>query len=79
MLSNANFVPFLMDEQAVFFHHISHNAAEFLDNELEKIFSTFATLPNITYKSFTVKKINCQLAITENNDIFSLICNRYDL
>lgn len=76
---NTDFVPFLMDEQAVFFHHISHDASKFLDIELENIFSLFASLDNITYKSFIVKKISCLPAITINEDIFSLICQRYDL
>ena len=76
---NTNFVPFLMDEQAVFFHHVSHDASEFLDSTLENIFSSFASLSNITYKSFIVKKINCLSAITKNEDIFSLVCKRYDL
>lgn len=76
---NTEFVPFLIDEQAVFFHHILHDASDFLDIELENIFSSFASLSNITYKSFIVKKINCLPVITHNNDIFSLTCNRYDL
>ena len=76
---NTDFVPFLMDEQAVFFHHISHEASDFLDIELENVFSSFASLYNITYKSFIVKKISCLPAITINEDIFSLVCQRYDL
>jgi hypothetical protein len=76
---NTDFVPFLIDQQAVFFHHISHNAVDFLDIELENIFSSFALLNNVTYKSCIVKKIECLPAITNNDDIFSLICQRYDL
>jgi len=76
---NTDFVPFLIDEQAIFFHHTSHNASDFLDIELEKIFSSFASLDNITYKSFIVKKIKCLPAVTTHEDIFSLICQRYNL
>ena len=76
---NTDFVPFLMDEQAVFFHHVSHDASEFLDITLENVFSSFASLNNITYKSFIVKKINCLPAITNNENIFSLVCKCYDL
>ena len=74
-----NFVPFLMDEQAVFFHYISHNAAEFLDTELVKIFGTFCDVHDVEYKGHQVKKISCLPAVTGNDDVFSLICNRYNL
>jgi predicted O-methyltransferase YrrM len=74
-----DFVPFLLDEQGVYFHHISHDASEFLDVELERIFASFAHLPNVTYKSFLVKQIKCLPAITSDNDVFSLICKKYNL
>lgn len=76
---NTDFVPFLIDEQCVYFHHISHSADEFLDVELKKIFASFCSLSNTTYKSFFVKQIQCLPAVTNNLDIFSLICKRYDL
>jgi predicted O-methyltransferase YrrM len=74
-----NFVPFLIDEQCVYFHHNTHCADEFLDFELEKILASFCSLSNTTYKSFFVKKIKCLPAVTSNLDVFSLICKRYDL
>ena len=74
-----DFVPFLIDEQCVYFHHISHGADQFLDVELEKIFASFCSLSNTTYKSFLVKQIKCLPAVTSNNDVFSLICKQYDL
>jgi predicted O-methyltransferase YrrM len=74
-----DFVPFLIDEQCVYFHHISHSANEFLDVELEKILASFCLLSNTTYKSFFVKEVRCLPAVTSNLDVFSLICKRYDL
>lgn len=74
-----DFVPFLIDEQAVYFHHISHDASDFLDIELEHILSSFCQLPNIDYKSFVVKKVGCPLAVSTHFDVFELICKHYDL
>jgi predicted O-methyltransferase YrrM len=74
-----DFVPFLMDEQCVYFHHISHSADQFLDVELEKILASFCLLSNTTYKSFLVKEVRCLPAVTSNLDVFSLICKHYDL
>lgn len=78
MAVNKNWVPFLMGEQAVFFHHISHSAADFLDNTLE-MFQPFCILYNIEYKNHFVKKVDCLPAITHNNDIFALVCERYKI
>lgn len=72
------FVPFLISEQSVYFHHVSHNAENFIDNELGK-FAPFCDLSNVDYKSFLVKKVSCLPAITNHNDIFSLVCNHYAL
>jgi predicted O-methyltransferase YrrM len=76
---NTGFVPFLIDDQGVYFHHISHCADQFLDVELEKIFASFGNLSNTTYKSFLVKKVSCPPVVSGNNDIFALICDRCDL
>jgi hypothetical protein len=75
---NKQWVPFLMGEQTLFLHHVSHDAYEFIDETLE-IFSSFCSLYNINYKSHFVKKVECLLAITQNDDIFELICQRYKI
>ena len=51
-----DFVPFLIDHQAVFFHHASHDAQDFLDVELNK-FSHICALDNIGYKDFEIKSV----------------------
>jgi len=76
---NTDFVPFLIDEQAVYFHHVSHDASNFLDFELKEIFETFCDISYISYKNFHVSKISCLPAITNHNDVFSLICEKYNL
>lgn len=76
---NKGFVPFLMGEQSIFFHHMSNDVSYFLDIELKKIFASFADISDILYKDFQVKKISILPAITTHDDIFSLICERYEL
>lgn len=76
---NTGFVPFLVGEQASFWHHESHDAAEFLDVKLEELLSPFCSLYNIKYKSYEVKEISCLPAITNHNDIFKIVCERYKI
>ena len=76
---NTDFVPFLIDEQSVYFHHVSHDASNFLDFELKKIFEAFCDISYINYKNFHVSKISCLPAVTYHNDVFSLICQKYNL
>lgn len=76
---NTGFVPFIISEQASWWHHESQDATDFLDNVLEQIFSPFCSLYNTKYKSFDVKEIKCCSAITTNNDIFKLICEKYKI
>lgn len=76
---NQDFIPFLMGEQSVFFHHMSTDLSYFLDVELKKIFASFADISDIIYKDFQIKKISVLPAITAHDDIFSLICERYEL
>ena len=78
MYENSEWVPFLMGEQAVFFHHVSHNASEFLDQTLN-VLSPFCSLNNVDYKSHIVKKVSCLPAVSDHEDIFTMICQRYKL
>jgi len=76
---NTGFVPFMISEQTSWWHHNSHDATEFLDVILEKTISPFCSLYNNKYKSFDVKEIKCMPAITEHDDVFKLICEKYKL
>lgn len=51
-----DFVPFLMDDQALYFHHNSHDASDFLDNVLEAFSYQFSCY-NQDYKGFLVKSV----------------------
>ena len=76
---NTGYVPFLMDYQAIFFHHISHDASNFLDSELIDIFGSFCLIKDVQYKGFHVRKIESLPAVTNHDDIFKLICERQKL
>jgi hypothetical protein len=77
MMLTAELVPFMISEQASWWHYPDHDASNFLDNVIDTTFSAFCTLPNIVYKSHNVKKVECLPAITKNNDVFTLICEKY--
>lgn len=76
MQHNRDWVPFLQGEQQVFFHHVSHDASEFLDVQLQ-VLDAFCTLSNSEYKGHVVKQVQCLPVITQNNDIFAIVCERY--
>ncbi len=76
---NYDFVPFLADEQGIYFHHVSHDTTEFLDTKIKNIFESFCYIDNVMYKNFQITKISCLPAITKNDDVFSMICKKYKL
>lgn len=78
MQNHDDWVPFLLGEQSAFFHHVSHDAVEFLDVTLET-FGSFCALDNIIYKNHLVKKVSCLPIITNQNDIFFLVCQRTNI
>ena len=71
--SNTDFVPFLADEQSVYIHHCSSNKTDFLDNTLMQIFEKFCTIEDIEYAGFTIPRLTCWPAITNDNEVFNLI------
>jgi len=73
-----DFVPFLSDTQAVYFHHKAHDASDFLDNFLEQStnINIVASLNNVDYVGFLIKEIkNKPVSILEHDELFSLFCN----
>jgi predicted O-methyltransferase YrrM len=56
-VSDHGFVPFLTDEQAMYFHHNSVDHSELLDIALESLFSAHFDTSNVLYHGFVVKGI----------------------
>jgi len=70
---NTNFVPFLADSKALYFHHVSHDAGNFLDYTVENLFGSFCSTDNKMYKEHLVKTVEPKLIdITELHDIFRI-------
>ena len=76
--STENYVPFLKDNQAIYFHHCSHDVSDFLDNVLEKLYPPhLITAHNIEYKGHTVKELCAKpMDIETMNDMFIFYCNK---
>jgi hypothetical protein len=80
LLGQHDYIPFLCTEQQMFFHHVSHSAAEFLDNSLIKDSTEFIEFTNINFCGFTV--LHGQIynsAIAKDAKIFQSILKFYDL
>jgi len=75
---DTGFVPFFSDGQAIYFHHQSHDATDFLDQVLNDKFSDLATLYNEDYKSYNVKTVKFWPTVWNDQDprVFWLICKR---
>jgi predicted O-methyltransferase YrrM len=75
---DTGFVPFLNDGQAIYFHHESHDANDFLDRVLAHTFYDLATLYNDEYKSYNVTTLNFWPSVWNDRDprVFWLICKR---
>lgn len=75
-----NFVPMLCTEQQMFFHHSSHSADNFLDNELIKNATDFCEFSNIDFFGFTVCKVSIlNRAIATDPYIFQSILKFYNI
>lgn len=73
-------VPFLMDQQALFFHHPSHSAELFLDEILDNVLFNCCTLNNIDYKGYNVKEIcPIKICIDHMHNVFSLFCHEINI
>jgi hypothetical protein len=78
---NHQIVPFLMDNQAMYFHNINHDAGEFLDVFLEQTLpQEFVSTYNIEYHGHTVKHLDpCPIYVESKKDLFKTYCLLEDL
>jgi hypothetical protein len=72
-----NLAPFLMDNQAIYFHNNEHDATEFLDNFLVSILpEEFVSQYNIDYKGHTVKQLfPTPIHIESMPELFAYYCS----
>jgi hypothetical protein len=77
---NTGFVPFLADSKALYFHHESHNAADFLDNVIENMFVSFCHTDNKIYKEHVVKTVEPRpVDITQLDSVFRIFAQTQNI
>jgi len=70
-----NFVPFMCDGQALFFHHKYHNCATFLDEFVTNTFQPMCTTFNLPFKNCIVKHIEERPVLVCNNlELYKFYC-----
>ena len=79
LLTQKNFVPFLSSSREMFFHHVSHDANDFLDYFVSLNATDIITCFNFEYQGFTVLKIHVANFFNDNELIFLDQLKKYDL
>jgi len=79
LLGQNSFVPFLAGDREIFFHHVSHDANEFLDNFLPKNSTDIMTFFNHDYKGFTITRGHVATFFNDNEQIFFDQLAKYNL
>jgi hypothetical protein len=77
---NHNFVPFLNDDQALYFHHREHDASHFLDTVITNSLYDIASTNNVDYKGFLVKQIETiRVPLDQEQSLFLDYCINNDI
>lgn len=80
LLGQRNWVPFLAGPQGMFFHHVSHSAADFLDYELQDSADKFLQFTNDTnWNGFNVLFCESPLVYTDNIHLMIDVLKFYDI
>ena len=80
LLGQHNFVPFLEGDSSIFFHHVSHDANEFLDQWLQKDANNFLTFSNKNYfYDYQVLKTSFVSQYSLSSDLPGLFQDSLDL
>jgi len=79
LLGQHDFVPFLSSSREMFFHHVLHDANDFLDNFLLENSTDLITFFNYDYKGFIVTKGHIPNFFNDNKHIFVDQLKKYNL
>lgn len=80
LATDCDFVPFLVDDKAMYFHHVSHDANEFLDSVVEDAFVSFCNTSNFEYKDYLVKQVVPRpLDIVNIHPLFQFFIKEYNI
>lgn len=79
LLGQHDFVPFLAGSKQIFFHHVSHQAVDFLNNTLKQTTEKFMCFFNFDYYGHSVLKTHVPEFIEEHKAIFIQALQTYDI
>jgi predicted O-methyltransferase YrrM len=79
LLGQNSFVPFLAGDREMFFHHVTHDANDFLDNFLTKDSTNVMTFFNHDYKGFNITRGHVANFFNDNEQIFFDQLAKYNL
>jgi len=79
LLGQHDFIPFLSSSREMFFHHVTHDANNFLDNFISKNSTDIISFFNYEYHGFTVLKGHVVNFFNDNQKIFFDQLKKYDL
>ena len=74
-----NFVPFMVGDQSMFFHHISHSADDFLDQWIQDRSKNFIHFKNIEMFGFLLLQAKLPNIFVDHPDIFRQSLDFYKL
>jgi predicted O-methyltransferase YrrM len=79
LLGQNNFIPFLAGNKQILFRHTSNDLTEFLNKDLRTGFDDFVIFDNWNYHGFYVVKMHVPMFIEENQEIFNLALQTYNI
>jgi hypothetical protein len=79
LLGQRDWVPFLMGDQTMFFHHVSHDCADFLDNRIQKFAKNFIYFENVQYNNYCVLRSRTPNIFKDHIDLFCLALEKYNI
>jgi predicted O-methyltransferase YrrM len=79
LLGKNDFVPFMMGDQAMFFHHISHSADEFLDEWIQDKSKNFIYFENVEIFGVQVLRSRLPNIFVEHPTLFTQALEFYKL
>jgi len=80
LLGQHDWVPFLAGVQGMFFHHVSHDASDFLDTFIQNKADNFLQFTNTNnWNGFTVLFCEAPLVYTDSNELFLKTLEFYNL
>ena len=79
LFGQRDWVPFLMGDQTMFFHHVSQDCGDFLDNGIQYYAKNFMYFENVQYNNHCVLKAKTPNIFKDHVDLFCLALKKYNI